>query len=46
MKKKPIFILLLQRMKMMSYLRSYQISNLHPDIKRQVKLICINSLYT
>ncbi|XP_060853080.1 uncharacterized protein LOC132930967 isoform X2 [Rhopalosiphum padi] len=27
-----------KRMKMMSYLRSYQISNLHPDIKRQIKM--------
>uniref|UniRef100_A0A2S2NAB9 Gustatory receptor n=1 Tax=Schizaphis graminum TaxID=13262 RepID=A0A2S2NAB9_SCHGA len=27
-----------KRMKIMSYLRSYQISNLHPDIKRQIKM--------
>ncbi|XP_060852808.1 uncharacterized protein LOC132930777 [Rhopalosiphum padi] len=27
-----------KRMKMMSYLRSYQISNLHPDIKQQIKM--------
>lgn len=40
---KSIIKLFLQRIKMISYLRLYRISNLHLDVKQQVKYIFINS---